>query len=181
MIETTQVAQPISRWKSDELQSLASLAGMTASNRAFGWSWLGLCAALALHVLDEALTGFLDVYNPTVLSLRESFGWFPMPVIRYDVWLRGLIGAVLGLSALSIFAFRGAGWMRKAAMLFSVLMIANAFGHTLGTIFGQTVATVRFPRPMPGFYSSPFLFLAAVNLVRRSRSQGRSWDHRRPD
>ncbi len=142
---------------------------MTTSNRAFGLSWLGLCSALALHVLDEALTGFLDVYNPTVLILRESLGWFPMPVFRYDVWLAGLTLAVLGLSALSIPAFRGARWMRTPAIVFSVFMIANATGHTLGTIFGQTVASVRFPRPMPGFYSSPFLLAAAVNLLRRAR------------
>ena len=27
-------------------------------------AWLALVVALALHVADEALTGFLDVYNP---------------------------------------------------------------------------------------------------------------------
>jgi hypothetical protein len=34
--------------------------------RRFCAAWVGLCAALALHVTDEALTGFLDVYNPAV-------------------------------------------------------------------------------------------------------------------
>jgi hypothetical protein len=33
-------------------------------NAGFGNAWLVLCAALAIHVADEALTGFLSAYNP---------------------------------------------------------------------------------------------------------------------
>jgi hypothetical protein len=36
----------------------------------FGWSWFALTVAFALHVTDEASTGFLSVYNPTVTALR---------------------------------------------------------------------------------------------------------------
>jgi hypothetical protein len=43
-----------------------------------GRAWLILTLGLACHVLDEALTGFLDVYNPIVRSARARFGWFPM-------------------------------------------------------------------------------------------------------
>jgi hypothetical protein len=32
----------------------------------FGIAWIALCLAFALHIIDEALTGFLSVYNPTV-------------------------------------------------------------------------------------------------------------------
>jgi hypothetical protein len=39
-------------------------------------AWLALVAALALHVGDEAVTGFLDVYNPTVRALGNSWGGF---------------------------------------------------------------------------------------------------------
>jgi hypothetical protein len=52
-------------------------------------------------------------------------------------------------------------------------MVFNAAGHTFGTVFGRTVETVRFARPMPGFYSSPFLLAAALYLLywlRRSRA-----------
>ena len=56
-------------------------------------AWLWLVVALALHVIDEASTGFLDVYNPTVRALRERFGWFPMPEFRFDVWADGTSGA----------------------------------------------------------------------------------------
>jgi hypothetical protein len=56
------------------------------------------------------------------------------------------------------------------------MMLANGLGHTLGTIFGQTVASVRFPRPMPGFLSSPFLLIASAYLLfelRRTRGETR--------
>lgn len=31
-------------------------------NAGFGWPWFALTVAFALHVLDEATTGFLAVY-----------------------------------------------------------------------------------------------------------------------
>ena len=128
-------------------------------------AWVFLCLALGLHVTDEASTGFLSVYNPTVIALRKTWGWVPMPVFSFEVWLVGLILAVAALLGLSVFVLRGARWMRPLAYLFAALMIANGLGHTLGTIFGRTVAEVRFPRPMPGFLSSPFLFLASAYLL----------------
>ncbi len=128
-------------------------------------AWILLCLALAVHVTDEALTGFLSVYNPTVLALRERAPWLPFPVFEFNEWLGGLIVAVLVLLALSPAVARGAGWARVFAGVFAVFMLANAAGHTAGTIFGRTVATVQFPRPMPGFYSSPLLASAAIYLL----------------
>jgi hypothetical protein len=128
-------------------------------------AWVGLCLALALHVTDEATTGFLSVYNPTVMALRAKWAWLPMPVFRFDVWLAGLILAIVALLCLSPFALHGARWLRPIAYLFALMMFGNGLGHTLGTIFGRTVASVRFPRPMPGFLSSPFLFLASGYLL----------------
>jgi len=130
-----------------------------------GRAWVILCAALALHVLDEALTGFLDVYNPTVLILRERWPWFPMPVFQFGDWLGGLIVGIVLLFSLSFVVYSGARWIRPVAYLLSVLMIFNGLGHTLGTIFGRTVESVHFARPMPGFYSSPFLIAASVYLL----------------
>ena len=45
----------------------------------FGAPWLALCAAFALHVADEALTGFLRVYNPTVGPCVNAGAGFPCP------------------------------------------------------------------------------------------------------
>jgi len=137
---------------------------MTLHSSSAGRAWLALCLALAIHVADEASTGFLNVYNPTVLAIRGKFPWLSLPVFRFDIWLAGLVFAILLLSGLSVFAFRGARWTRLAGYAFAILMTANAVGHTLGTVFGRTVASVEFPRPMPGFYSSPLLLAASIYL-----------------
>jgi len=126
-------------------------------------AWLALCGSLALHVFDEASTGFLSVYNPTVLAARQRFPWFPMPVFTYRVWLGGLILAVLLLLLLTPFSKTRA--FRPAMYLFAVFMIFNGLGHTVGTILGHTLPSIRFPRPMPGFYSSPFLFAASIFML----------------
>jgi len=139
----------------------------------FGSGWAFLCLALAAHVTDEALTGFLNVYNPTVRAMRARYSWFPMPVFGFREWLTGLICLVVILLLLTPFAVRGSRWMRPIAYFLAVIMILNGLGHTLGTVFGQTVNTVHFARPMPGFWSSPLLFIAAGYLLHQLLS-GRS-------
>jgi hypothetical protein len=144
-------------------------------NRPLARAWILLCLGLALHVLDEATTGFLRIYNPTVTALRERLGWWPMPTFEFGSWLTGLIIAVVVLLSLTWLVGRGAPGTRPLSYFFAVLMLFNAGGHTLATIFGQTVATVTFPRPAPGFWSSPFMAAAAVYLLvqlRRSAPRG---------
>lgn len=135
------------------------------TTRKLGMGWVALCLALALHVTDEALTGFLSVYNPTVLAIRERVPWAPLPVFEFRVWLAGLIALVILLLSLSPFAFRGAPWIRPIAYALAVIMLANGVGYSMGTVFGRSVGSVRFPRPMPGFYSSPFLLAASLYLL----------------
>ena len=139
----------------------------------FGWPWFALTVAFALHVFDEATTGFLAVYNPTVIAMRERWGWFPMPTFQFREWLVGLLVAVAVCFALTPFAARGARWMRPLAWLYAVIHFSNAIGHTLGTILGHTVASVTFPRPAPGFYSSPLLLIGSVWLMVRLRKTAR--------
>jgi hypothetical protein len=134
-------------------------------------AWLALVAALALHVADEALTGFLDVYNPTVVALRDQLGWFPMPVFRFENWLAGLVVFVAVLALLTPLVERGPRALRAAAVVFAGLMTLNGAAHIAGTVAGRTVATVRFERPMPGFWSSPFLIAAAVHFIIRVRAR----------
>ena len=135
------------------------------ANRKLGFAWVALCATLAIHTFDEASTGFLSVYNPTVLELRRRISFFPMPTFGYREWLLGLIAGTLVLLVLSPLMFRGARWIRPLAYIFGAIMFANGIGHTAGTIFGRTVASVRFPRPMPGFYSAPLLFICSTYLL----------------
>ncbi len=143
---------------------------MRDQNGKLGIAWLALCGALGLHIVDEAATGFLSVYNPTVLAIRERYGWLPIPTFEFHEWLGGLIAAILILLALAWFAFRGARWMRPLAYAFAVIMLLNGVTHTLQTVFGRTVASVRFERPMPGFYSSPVLVAASVYMLYRLRA-----------
>ncbi|MFZ0197799.1 MAG: hypothetical protein WB523_23980 [Candidatus Sulfotelmatobacter sp.] len=63
--------------------------------------------------------------------------------------------------------------LRSLAWPYALIMLLNALGHTIGTILGHTVASVTFPRPAPGFYSSPLLFAASVWLMLRLRRTAR--------
>ncbi len=136
----------------------------------FGKAWLCLCLALLLHITDEALTGFLGVYNPIVIAFRQKVPWLPLPTFEFDIWLAGLLIAVTALLLLTPFAGRGAGWLRPLAYLFAGLMVVNALGHTAGTIAGARFP-VPIPRPMPGFYSSPLLLAASIYLLYQLRAR----------
>jgi hypothetical protein len=131
--------------------------------------WFALCAAVAVHVCDEALTGFLSVYNPTVLEARRHWPWFPMPTFTFRTWLGGLIGAVIAAALLTPPARENRRWFRVLAWIVAVLMMLNGLGHISGTILGHTFADIRFARPMPGFYSSPLLLAASAWLMVRLR------------
>jgi hypothetical protein len=57
---------------------------VTTESRLGQWraAWVGLACALALHVTDEALTGFLPVYNGIVRTIRKRYGWAPFPPLH---------------------------------------------------------------------------------------------------
>jgi hypothetical protein len=136
----------------------------------FGLAWLLLCLAFCAHVTDEALTGFLGVYNPTVIAMRARLSWFPMPTFEYREWLIGLIVGNLIFLVLTPLAYRNTRWLRPLAYFFAGVMLLNGMGHTLFTVLGQTVSSVRFPRPAPGFYSSPLLIITSIYLFARLRA-----------
>jgi hypothetical protein len=142
----------------------------SASPGNFGPAWIFLCLAFCAHVADEALTGFLNVYNPTVIAMRARLSWFPMPTFEYRQWLVGLIIANLVLLALTPFAYRNARGLRPLAYFYAGVMLLNGMGHTVFTVLGHTVASVQFPRPAPGFYSSPFLLITSIYLFMRLRA-----------
>jgi hypothetical protein len=133
-------------------------------------------AGLPAPVADEALTGFLPVYNATALALRAERPWYPMPVFEFRSWLTGLIVVNLALLLLTLFAFRNARGLRPLAYVFAVIMLLNGVGHTLATVFGRgPVPSIAIPRPAPGFYSSPFLLVAAVYLLVALGRSAPSW------
>ena len=126
-------------------------------HKIWGISWIGLTSALAIHVTDEALTGFLPLYNSTVSEIRESYPFLPLPTFTFPIWLGGLIGAVLLLYLLSPLVFAGRIWLRYLSYALSILMILNGLGHMGASLYWGTFA--------PGVYSSPILVLAAVALL----------------
>ena len=136
---------------------------MEAAAFRLGVAWVLMWVALAIHVTDEALTGFLPVYNATVLALRAELGFWPMPVFEFKTWLFGLSIGISILALLSPLAFRNVQLLRPLFLFVAgVTGLLNATGHTLATILGHTVSTVRFERPAPGFYSSPLLAIVSV-------------------
>ena len=123
----------------------------------FGWAWVTLCVALAIHVADEALSDFLSIYNPAVRAIRARFPFLPLPTFTFPVWLGGLIAADLLLLALTPAAFRGAPGMRPAAVAFGIVMAGNGLLHLLGSVYMRRV--------MPGTWSAPIILAAAIYLL----------------
>ena len=130
---------------------------LAAGASRFGLAWLALCAALAIHVADEALTDFLSAYNPAVRAIRARFPFLPLPTFTFPVWLGGLITVTILLFALSPAAFRGEPVMRPAAYAFGVVMAGNGLLHLVGSVYMR--------KAMPGVYSAPLILAAAVYLL----------------
>jgi hypothetical protein len=134
----------------------------SSSRRRFGHGWVLLTILLAFHVLDEALTDFLAIYNPIVRRARARLGWFPMPEFTFGVWITGLCVLVILLLALSPFAYRGSRTVRMAAYPFAAIMFLNGVGHLVGSIY--------LGRWAPGATTAPFLIAASISLWARARA-----------
>jgi hypothetical protein len=137
------------------LTQATSSAELTARRHAT--AWYAVVGTLALHVLDEATTGFLDFYNPLVARAREQWPWFPMPPFSFFPWLAGLVLLVMALGLLGPLVQRGRRGTRALSWAVSLIMMANGAGHLLGSIY--------FGRWLPGATSAPLLFLAALFLA----------------
>jgi hypothetical protein len=124
-------------------------------------SWACLAGALGIHVADEALTGFLPFYNSIITSLRDTYGWVPFPTFTFGVWIGGLITGVLILFAMTLLVFRGHRWLKGLSWFLGILMIVNALGHFLMSMWLGEFA--------PGVYSSPILLAAAIALIVTTR------------
>jgi hypothetical protein len=122
-------------------------------------AWLLMVVSVALHVFDEAMTGFLPFYNSSVIALREGIGFFPAPTFSFELWLGGLIAAILLGFALTPSVAQGGKKIRWAATILGVIMIVNALGHLTGSVY--------FGRMLPGAYSSPILLLSAIYMAFR--------------
>jgi hypothetical protein len=132
------------------------------SRRRFGHAWVSLTIVLAFHVVDEALTDFLSVYNPIVREVRARIGWFPMPEFTFGVWLTGLCVLLILLLALSPLAYRGSPALRVTAFPYAAIMFLNGIGHLVGSIY--------LGRWAPGATTAPLLIIASIWLLVGSRA-----------
>jgi hypothetical protein len=133
-------------------------------------AWLVLTAALTAHIADEAVTGFLDLYNPAVQAMRERHRWLLLPTFTFRSWIALLALAVVGLLILSYWVRRGTWWTRYAAGAYALLMLSNGLAHLIFSVYKHAW--------MPGAYTSPLLLAAALFLL--SRTTTASCPARRP-
>jgi Protein of unknown function with HXXEE motif len=133
------------------------------SGRQFGFAWVAMAVTIALHVTDEAATGFLSVYNPAVRAIRARLPFLPLPTFTFRVWLAGLVLGIFLLLALAPLAFRGKRFVIWASFPLSVLMFGNGLLHIAGSFY--------LGRLMPGVYSAPILLLASTALFILARRQ----------
>src|SRR5262245_19712574 len=131
--------------------------------RAHGRAWLYLCAHLAAHCVEEALNGFLDVWNPFLASVRARTG-LPLPHFTFDDWLTALVIGVVALTAMTLLVARGVRGFRVASYVFAGLMIATGVNHLASPLY--------LGRFLPGQYTSPLLILASVWLILAARRVG---------
>lgn len=123
-------------------------------------AWIALCGALAVHVADEALTDFLALYNPAVLSLHERYPSLPLMTFTFEGWLALLIFAIVALTAASYFVRRGRWAMRPISHAFAGFMLLNGLLHIAWSVY--------MGKLMPGVYSSPLLLAASIFLIIRT-------------
>jgi hypothetical protein len=125
-------------------------------------AWVLMMSAVAVHVLDEAISGFLPFYNDIAFNLRGRLG-FPLPPrLAFETWIVGLITAIIIGFALTPLVSRGGRLVRVFTTIVGILTAVNALGHMLGSVY--------LGRLLPGFWSSPFLLLTAVFVVIRGLS-----------
>ena len=128
-------------------------------------AWLLVVGALAVHVIDEALTDFLGFYNPLVLTIRSQAAWFPMPTFTFGPWVAGLALLIAVLVSLAPAVRRGAVGTQLGSWVLSVVMFMNGLGHLVGSLY--------FQRWLPGASSAPLLLAASAFLARATWARQR--------
>jgi protein-S-isoprenylcysteine O-methyltransferase Ste14 len=140
--------------------TLTESAAVRAAERAHARAWLYLCALLAAHCVEEAVNGFLDVWNPFLATVRARAG-LPLPHFTFDGWLTALVIGIVVLTAMAPLVARGVRGFRVASYVFAGLMIANGVNHLASRLYlGQF---------LPGQFTSPLLMLASIWLILAAR------------
>ena len=147
---------------------LQMIEGKRRRRRHHWLAWMALCVATAVHVADEALTGFLEWYNPTVRALHEQYPLLPilLPAFTFEFWMSLLIFANVMLLAASYFVWKGRWAMRPISYVFAVFMLVNGLLHIAHSLYMREF--------MPGVYTSPLLLAASIALIAYTRAYQRA-------
>jgi hypothetical protein len=121
----------------------------------FGKAWFILSLFLLLHIVDEAINGFLPVYNEHVLKIKANTG-IPFPTFTFPFWFTGLVCVDVWLLFLSRYALQGKRVIILLAYPFAVIMLLNGLMHLAGSLYLR--------QWVPGFITAPFLIYGAINL-----------------
>ena len=129
-------------------------AKSTHNSNGIGRPWLALCLCLTVHVAEEAFTGFLPFYSDATRAVSEIFPYVTSPslVLAASMWMS--VAFVAMLTALTPFAYRGAGWMRVATIGVALIALANVSGHIGGSMLVGSA--------LPGVYTTPLLAVSGV-------------------
>jgi hypothetical protein len=116
-----------------------------------------LCLVLALHVAEEAYTGFLPAYSEATRAVGDLFPYvaYPSLAVAMSMWMS--VAFVATLTVLVPLAYRGVPWMRPATIGVALVALANVSGHAGGSLLaGHAVA---------GVYTTPLLAIAGVYAI----------------
>jgi uncharacterized protein with HXXEE motif len=122
----------------------------------FGKAWFLLSFLLLLHIIDEALNGFLPVYNESIPRIRATTG-IPFPTFTFPFWFTALVFVDIWLLFLSRYALQGKRVIILLAYPFAIIMLANGLAHLAGSVYLQ--------QWIPGIITAPFLVYGSVNLL----------------
>ena len=140
-------------------------AVVLAGRRARALAWLYVCLHLAAHGVEEALTGFVDVWNPVLLTMQAATG-IPLPQLVFDEWLTTLAVVVIALTAMTPLVARGVRGFQTGSYVLAFVMIANGVNHLASPLY--------LGRFLPGQYTSPLLIVASLWLIRQTYGVTRS-------
>jgi hypothetical protein len=123
-------------------------------------------------MIDEALHGYLHVYNPLAYALWQRYPWSPLPVLDFfRYWVPLALGASFLILVLTPLVFRGWSMMRPPAWLLGGFLVLSGAGHMLAALLGPASFSEYVSRPLPGLYTSPLILPAGVFLLRELRGR----------
>jgi protein-S-isoprenylcysteine O-methyltransferase Ste14 len=123
-------------------------------------AWLYLCLHVAAHGIEEALNGFVDVWDPFLAEMRARTG-LPLPHFIFADWLTMVAVGIAALTAMTPLVARGLRGFRAGSYIFAGLMIVNGVNHLSSPLY--------LGRFLPGQFTSPLLILASLWLILETR------------